>query len=70
MFDSSREQNAPFRFKLGVGMVIKGWDIALATMKVGEKAEIICSPQYAYGENGRYVLLTMLIAASRVLTKS
>jgi len=38
-------------------MVIKGWDIGIATMKVGEKAELICAPDYAYGSEGRYNLI-------------
>jgi FK506-binding protein 4/5 len=36
-------------------MVIKGWDVGVATMKVGEKASLICKPDYAYGESGRFV---------------
>lgn len=34
------------------GTMISGWEIALGTMKVGEKARIICSPKYAYGRDG------------------
>lgn len=30
--------------------VIKGWDEGVATMKVGERAELTCSPDYAYGD--------------------
>lgn len=33
-------------------MVIKGWDEGFASMKVGEKATLICSPDYAYGKRG------------------
>eukprot|EP01023_Acetabularia_acetabulum_P021319 TRINITY_DN2116_c1_g1_i6.p1 TRINITY_DN2116_c1_g1~~TRINITY_DN2116_c1_g1_i6.p1 ORF type:complete len:607 (-),score=149.62 TRINITY_DN2116_c1_g1_i6:671-2416(-) len=52
-FDSSRERNEPFSFKLGAGKVIQGWDKGVATMKQGEKALLKCSPLYAYGEEGR-----------------
>lgn len=50
-FDSSRELE-PFTFKIGQGMVIRGWDIAVATMKVGERAELTIAPEYAYGLAG------------------
>ena len=33
-------------------MVIKGWDEGVATMKKGEKCELICPPDYAYGKAG------------------
>ncbi|KAF9901844.1 cytochrome P450 monooxygenase 9 [Lobosporangium transversale] len=51
-FDSSRDRGSPFNFKLGVGQVIKGWDEGVKTMKVGELAELVCAPSYAYGEHG------------------
>ena len=31
-------------------VVIKGWDIGIASMKVGEKALLTCKPDYAYGK--------------------
>lgn len=34
------------------GEVIKAWDIAVATMKVGEVCRITCKPEYAYGLAG------------------
>lgn len=51
-FDSSRDRGDPFKFTIGQGMVIKGWDLGVATMKKGEKALLNCKPEYAYGENG------------------
>jgi len=51
-FDSSRDRNSLFDFKLGEGMVIKGWDEGVATMEKGEVALLKCAPSYAYGENG------------------
>jgi FK506-binding protein 1 len=51
-FDSSRDRGAPFRFVLGVGQVIKGWDEGVAQMSVGQRANLTCSPDYAYGQRG------------------
>jgi FKBP-type peptidyl-prolyl cis-trans isomerase len=42
----------PFDFKLGAGMVIKGWDEGLVGMKVGEKKTLTISPEKAYGAAG------------------
>mmetsp|Transcript_17417 Transcript_17417/g.37627 ORF Transcript_17417/g.37627 Transcript_17417/m.37627 type:complete len:113 (+) Transcript_17417:46-384(+) len=42
----------PFSFRLGQGEVIKGWDEGVMTMKIGEKATIDCTPDYAYGRGG------------------
>ena len=52
VFDSSRERDEPFEFKLGQQMVIKCWDQAFATMKVGEQARLTCTSDYAYGDRG------------------
>ncbi|KAG6964604.1 hypothetical protein JG687_00005882, partial [Phytophthora cactorum] len=51
-FDSSRDRNSEFKFVLGKGNVIKAWDLAFASMKVGEKAVLTCKPEYAYGASG------------------
>ncbi|CAI5745601.1 unnamed protein product [Peronospora destructor] len=51
-FDSSRDRDSEFKFVLGKGNVIKAWDLAFASMKVGEKAMLTCKPEYAYGESG------------------
>ena len=51
-FDSSFDRGQPFEFQLGRGMVIKGWDEGVATMKVGGKRRLLIPPQLAYGAAG------------------
>ncbi|XP_044747051.1 peptidyl-prolyl cis-trans isomerase Fkbp12 [Coccinella septempunctata] len=51
-FDSSRDRGAPFKFRIGKGEVIKGWDEGVAQLSVGQRARLICSPDYAYGSRG------------------
>ncbi|TNM86727.1 FKBP prolyl isomerase 1Aa [Takifugu rubripes] len=51
-FDSSRDRGRPFRFKIGRGEVIRGWEEGVAQMSVGERAKLTCSPDYAYGAKG------------------
>ncbi|XP_061962693.1 70 kDa peptidyl-prolyl isomerase-like isoform X2 [Populus nigra] len=51
-FDSSRERGTTFKFKLGQGQVIKGWDEGIKTMKKGENAVFTIPPELAYGESG------------------
>ncbi|GMI25428.1 hypothetical protein TeGR_g5251 [Tetraparma gracilis] len=41
-----------FSFQIGQGAVIKGWDEGVATMKIGETAQITCTPDYGYGAGG------------------
>lgn len=52
-FDSSRDREAPFTFKLGVGEVIEGWDLAVASMAPGEVASYTVRSDYAYGWEGK-----------------
>ncbi|KAH6623862.1 hypothetical protein F5144DRAFT_595959 [Chaetomium tenue] len=49
-FDASYDRGTPFSFKLGSGMVIKGWDEGLLDMCIGEKRTLTIGPSYGYGD--------------------
>lgn len=51
-FDSSVDRGTPFQFKLGIGQVIKGWDLMVADMQEGETRIVILPPLVAYGARG------------------
>ncbi|KAI6015557.1 hypothetical protein PISMIDRAFT_686791 [Pisolithus microcarpus 441] len=51
-FDSSRDRGVPFDTEIGVGKVIKGWDEGVLQLSLGEKANLIATPDYAYGARG------------------
>merc|ERR1712066_171832 len=51
-FDSSYKRNQLFDFKLGAGMVIKGWDQGLQNMCPGEKRKLTIPAHLGYGDRG------------------
>lgn len=51
-FDSSVDRHEPFEFVLGAGQVIRGWDLGVAQMQVGDKAKLTLPPDLAYGRAG------------------
>jgi len=51
-FDSSYDRDRPFVEAIGVGKVIKGWDIAFLGMRVGERRVLFIPPDLAYGARG------------------
>jgi len=51
-FDSSRTRGTPFKFPLGAGRVIKGWDQGVAGMKVGGQRTLTIPAEMGYGARG------------------
>ncbi len=52
VFDSSIPRGESFPVHLGAGEVIRGWDLGLLGMKVGEKRKLTIAPELGYGKNG------------------
>ena len=51
-FDSSRDRDQVFKFTLGKGQVIDGWDKGLLGLCLGAKARLVLPPDMAYGASG------------------
>ena len=52
-FDSSVDKGQPYTFKIGRGVVVKGWDEGIMSMKVGGKRQLIVPPELGYGDRPR-----------------
>lgn len=61
-FDSSYDRGEPLEFVCGAGMMIKGFDAAVADMEVGEIKEIHLMPEEAYGPSDPNAFITVEIA--------
>ena len=51
-FDSSYDRGSPLPFTLGVGQVIKCWDMSVIRLSIGEKISVVCPSELAYGSRG------------------
>ncbi len=61
-FDSSYDRGEPLEFVCGMGMMIHGFDVAVANMEVGETVDIHLMPEEAYGEVDPEAIFTVDIA--------
>jgi len=62
VFDSSYDRGEPLEFICGVGMMIAGYDSAVANMKVGESIDIHLTPDQAYGPSNPGAIFTVQIS--------
>ena len=72
-FDSSYDRSEPFKFQIGVGQVIKGWEEGVLGMCIGEKRRLIVPPALGYGDQGNdhdtFLLLQSLMTISYFLRR-
>lgn len=61
-FDSSYDRGEPLEFVCGAGMMIKGFDVAVADMEVGQIVDIHLMPEEAYGMPDPQAIFTVEIA--------
>ena len=52
VFDSSRDRGKPYRFRIGVGQVIQGWDEGVMRMSLGQRAMLRIPSGKGYGTVG------------------
>lgn len=51
-FWCTRDEGKPYLYRIGTWKQIEGWNLSVPTMKVGEKARVKISSNYAYGSEG------------------
>ena len=61
-FDSSYDRGEPLEFVCGAGMMIKGFDAAVASMEVGQTIEVHLMPEEAYGQTNPDAIFDVEIA--------
>ena len=61
-FDSSYDRGEPLEFVCGAGMMIKGFDAAVASMEVGQTTEVHLMPEEAYGQPDPDAIFTVELA--------
>lgn len=61
-FDSSYDRGEPLAFVCGAGMMIKGFDKAVADMEVGQIVDVHLMPEEAYGQRDPNAVITLAIA--------
>ena len=61
-FDSSYDRGEPLEFVCGAGMMIRGFDAAVANMDVGDKVEVHLMPEDAYGPSDPNAIFSVEIS--------
>jgi FKBP-type peptidyl-prolyl cis-trans isomerase FkpA len=51
-FDSSRDRGEPFKFAIGAGQVIRGWDEGVQGMQPGGQRRLVVPAEFGYGDRG------------------
>lgn len=62
VFDSSYDRGEPLEFICGMGMMIRGYDEAVAKMEVGQSVDIHLTPEEAYGQPDPRAIFTVEIS--------
>lgn len=52
VFDKNGPSDEPFTFEMGIGRVIRGWDLGVQGMKIGGERLLVIPPDLAYGAAG------------------
>jgi FKBP-type peptidyl-prolyl cis-trans isomerase FkpA len=52
VFDENGASDEPYSFEMGIGRVIRGWDLGVQGMKIGGERLLVIPPDLAYGSKG------------------